>query len=208
MTKVKICGITNLEDAVLAAKFGADMIGFNFFPLSKRYVDEGYAESVVERLGMPITKVGVFVDQSVDDIVSAEGIAELDVIQLHGSEGPELIAAIRAETDAKIIKVFRVGPDFSEHAIRDFAVDGIMLDSYSVEQHGGTGKSFDWDIAARIAETFETVYLAGGLNPENVADAIRRVRPYAVDVASGVELAPGKKDAKKLEAFIKNAKNT
>lgn len=207
MTKVKICGITNFEDARLAVEFGADMIGFNFFPCSKRYIDEGYAESIVERLMAPVIKVGVFVNQTFEDIMDAEGIAELDMLQLHGDERQELVEQLRVETDAKIIKVFRVGPDFDAAAIDEYDVDAVMLDSFSTAEFGGTGKALDWDIAAKIAESVQTVYLAGGLNPENIVDAVRIVRPYAVDVASGVELAPGKKDPKKLEAFIKNAKN-
>jgi len=207
MTKVKICGITNLEDAQLSVDLGADMIGFNFWPQSKRFVDEGYAESVVERLVGSVIKVGVFVDQSLEDIIDAEGIAELDVIQLHGDESPEFIRVLRNETDAEIIKVFRVTPGFDCEVIHKYSVDGIMLDSFSKADKGGTGKTFDWNVASTMTQTSGTLYLAGGLNPENVNEAIRRVRPFAVDVASGVESEPGKKDPKKVEEFIKNAKN-
>lgn len=207
MVKVKICGITNLEDAQLAIDLGADLIGFNFFPGSKRYIGVGYAESISERLVTPITKVGVFVNQTLEAIIDAERIAELDVLQLHGNEGQELVTQLRAETNAKIIKVFRVGTEFRGSAIDEFDVDAVLLDSFSNAAFGRTGQPFDWEIAARIAETVESVYLAGGLNPDNVAEAIRTARPYAVDVASGIESSPGKKDPKKLEAFIRNAKN-
>lgn len=207
MTKVKICGITNLEDALLSIKLGADMIGFNFFAKSKRYIDKAHAESIAERLIGPVIKVGVFVNQSLEEIIDAEGIAELDVIQLHGEEPPEFTDALKNKTDAKVIKVFRVGRDFDPEVINNYSVDGIMLDSYSKTEMGGTGETFDWDVASEIAKDANNLYLAGGLNPGNVADAIRTVGPYAVDVASGVEASPRRKDAKKLKEFITNAKN-
>jgi phosphoribosylanthranilate isomerase len=207
MTLVKICGITNLEDARLAVKCGADAIGFNFFPGSKRYIDEGYVESIVERLQNPITKVGVFVNQPIEEIIETEGIAELDVIQLHGEEPPEFINDLKSMSDAKIIKAFRVNSDFAPEIIDKYDVDAVMLDAYSKNEHGGTGRVFDWQIAAGLAPFIDQMYLAGGLNANNVADAIRIVKPFAVDVASGVESAPGKKDPKKLEAFIRNAKS-
>lgn len=205
MTKVKICGIRNLEDAQHAIACGADMIGFNFFPGSKRYVDEGYAESIVERLVKPVIKVGVFVNQSVEDIVYADGVAELDILQLHGDESPSFVDTLRNETESQIIKVFRVDPNFNVRVIDDYQVDGIMLDTYSRSEFGGTGETFDWILTGGVEA--EHLYLAGGLKPENVADAIRQVQPFAVDVASGVESSPGKKDPKKVEAFIRNAKN-
>ncbi|MGD9564353.1 MAG: N-(5'-phosphoribosyl)anthranilate isomerase [Pyrinomonadaceae bacterium] len=207
MTKVKICGITNLEDARLSVEFGADMIGFNFFAGSKRFVDAEYAESIAERLVTPVTKVGVFVNQSIEDILDAEGIVELDVIQLHGNESSDFVSELRTKSFAKIIKVFRVGPNFRTVEIDDYAVDAIMLDSCSNTEFGGTGETFDWRLAAEVATVAKDFYLAGGLNSANVAEAIRLVKPYAVDVASGVESSPGKKDPKKVEAFIKNVKS-
>ena len=206
MTKVKICGITNLDDARLAVGFGADMIGFNFFPGSTRFVDTGCAGSIVDRLTNPVIKVGVFVDQSIEDIVEVDGVVRLDAIQLHGNETPDFVDRLRKETDAEIIKVFRVGPKFSAKPMNSYIVDGILLDSYSKSGFGGTGEAFDWSVAADVARDSRALYLAGGLNPGNVAEAIRRVRPYAVDVASGVESSPRKKDPAKLEAFIRNAK--
>jgi phosphoribosylanthranilate isomerase len=206
MTKVKICGITSLDDARLAADLGADAIGFNFFPASKRYVDEGYVESIVERLQSAIVKVGVFVNQSVNEIIDIEGIAGLDAIQLHGEESPEFINALRSQSQAKIIKVFRVGPGFDTEILGTYNVDAILLDSYSASEHGGTGQIFDWTIASQVAPDIDQMYLAGGLNPDNVAEAIRTVKPFAVDVASGVESSPRKKDPNKVEAFIRNAK--
>jgi phosphoribosylanthranilate isomerase len=206
MTKVKICGITNLEDARLAVECGADAIGFNFFQGSKRYVDEGCAKSIVERLQSPVLKVGVFVDQSIEEIIDIEEIVWLDAIQLHGEESSDFINALRKQSQAKIIKAFRVGPEFDTEMLGTYAVDAIMLDSYSASEHGGTGQIFDWNTASHVASIIDHVYLAGGLNPDNVAEAIRTVKPFAVDVASGVESSPRKKDANKMEAFMRNAK--
>jgi phosphoribosylanthranilate isomerase len=206
MTKVKICGITNLEDALLSADFGADALGFNFYPGSTRYIDEGRAESIVERLTKPILKVGIFVNQTIEDIIDAEGIAELDLLQLHGNESPAFVTELRTRTDAKIIKAFRVGPDFDVKTVNEYRVDGVLLDSFSGHVWGGSGESFDWKTAKAVRDLVPELYLAGGLSPENVAEAIATVHPYAVDVASRVESTPGKKDPKKLEAFIRNAK--
>jgi phosphoribosylanthranilate isomerase len=207
MVKVKICGITNLEDARHAVEFGADIIGFNFYPGSKRYIDEGYAESIVERLNAPVLKAGVFVNQSIAEIMDAEGIAKLDIIQLHGDEDANFVIELRKMTEAKILKVFRVGPAFDAPAAVEYPVDGVLLDSFSGTEMGGTGVTFDWNVAASLSRLIDKLYLAGGLTPENVAESVRAVRPYAVDVASGVETSPRTKDPKKIEAFIRNAKN-
>ena len=206
MTKVKICGITNLDDARLSWEFGADILGFNFYPGSDRYVETGHAQSILEHLESPVMSAGVFVNQSIEDTVDVEGIAGLDVIQLHGDESPEFVAELRTVSNASIIKVFRVGPGFEPVMIDDYQVDGVLLDTYSQRNRGGTGQVFDWTVAGELATGIDRLYLAGGLNPDNVAEAVRAVRPYAVDVASGVELGPRKKDPKKLEAFIGNAK--
>ncbi|NOT46189.1 MAG: phosphoribosylanthranilate isomerase [Acidobacteria bacterium] len=207
MVKVKICGITSLADARNAVECGADILGFNFYKGSRRYVDEGYAESIVERLQSNVLKAGVFVNHQLDEIVDAEGIAELDILQLHGDEDIDFVHALRTKTDAIIIKAFRVGPDFDESEVVKFPVDGVLLDSYSPVSRGGTGMQFDWAVARSLIGRINKTYLAGGLTPDNVADAVRTARPYAVDVASGVESSPGKKDPKLVEAFIKNAKN-
>ncbi len=207
MTKVKICGITNPQDAQLAVDLGADFLGFNFFPGSKRYLDAGYAESIVERLRGEIGKVGVFVNQSLDDVGDDSSTAEMDMIQLHGDESQEFINAIRTETELPVLKAFRVGKAFCSDILDNFDVNAILLDAFSEKEFGGSGSTFDWSIAAKLASGKVPIWLAGGLTPDNVAEAIRVVRPYAVDVASGVESSPGKKDPKKLEAFIRNAKN-
>lgn len=207
MTKVKICGVTTLEDAVLAADLGADMIGFNFYPGSKRYISAERVASFVESLNGGVTKIGVFVNASVDEILFAKKLALLDGVQLHGSESSQFITELRDRVETRIIKAIHIRSFSDISSLGGLRVDAVLMDTYSVSDFGGTGETFDWRIAREGNEKINQLILAGGLNPENVAEAIRIVRPYAVDVASGVESSPGKKDPKKIEAFIRNAKN-
>ncbi len=204
--RVKICGITNLADAQHAADCGADAIGFNFYPGSKRYISPALAAAIVERVTMHVEKVGVFVNASVEEIVEIEEAVQFDTVQLHGDETPEFIEALRSESDATIIKAIRIGPDFDPNEVLKYKADAILLDAFSKDERGGTGETFDWAIASHLVELVDQVYLAGGLTPKNVAEAIRVVDPYAVDVASGVEASPGMKNRNKLAAFIKAAK--
>jgi phosphoribosylanthranilate isomerase len=203
MTFVKICGITNLEDALLSVRFGADMLGFNFYRGSKRYIDPTVAKNIVAALGdAKVLKVGVFVNMEsyrIDEFVDMVG---LDLVQIHGSEDVEYVRKLRSETSAKIIKAFRVGTEFDSNFVSSPDVDHILLDGDAGSDFGGAGKMFDWSLAAGI----DKLILAGGLTPENVADAVQTVRPFAVDVASGVETSPGKKDPEKVAAFIRAAK--
>lgn len=207
MVKVKICGITSLEDAQLAAAFGAEMLGFNFYLKSKRYVLPEKVRGFVEHIDDSIIKVGVFVNPSVEEIAAVRTTADLDAIQLHGDETTDFIAKLREKMDVRIIKAVRVGTEIDLDAIRAFGADDLLLDAFSPAEYGGTGRTFDWKIIGNSPDLRANLFLAGGLIPDNVAEAIRTVRPYAVDVASGVESSPGKKDPKKLEAFIRNAKN-
>ncbi len=204
--KVKICGITGFPDALYAVEKGADAIGFNFYTGSKRYISPLEAESICERLTVPVFRIGVFVNASTKEIVDAAGIVGLDAIQLHGDETPEFIEKLRAQTDSQIIKAIRVETNFEPNDVLKYKADAILLDAFSNNERGGTGKTIDWTIAGQVAEIVDELYLAGGLTPENVAEAIKIVQPYAVDVASGVESSPGKKDPKKVAAFIKAAK--
>lgn len=206
MTLVKICGITNLEDARLAVENGADMIGLNFFQNSVRYVPPTLARQIASETGTSVKKVGVFVNELIENVLTISSDVGLDAIQLHGDETLEYEADLRSRTDVETIKAVRVRETFDVHELVDFD-STILLDAYRDGAFGGTGEIFDWEIAAQVWTLVPCMILAGGLTPDNVADAIRVVRPYAVDVASGVESAPGKKDAKKLEAFIRNAKN-
>ncbi len=206
MTKVKICGITNLEDARLAIEWGADELGFNFYAGSTRYIEPRACKEIVEKLPRSTSTVGVFVNMSMNGILEVSKIAGLTAIQLHGDEDGDFVRAIRRKAGLKIIKVIRIGPVVS--FIHDPFLDAhaVLLDAFSPNERGGTGRTFNWTVAKELTESFSRVYLAGGLNAENVAEAVRTVQPYAVDVASGVESSPGKKDPEKIAAFIKAAK--
>lgn len=206
MTRVKICGITNLEDAQIAIDSGADAIGFNFYRDSKRFVDERDAAVIIQRIQGAITTVGVFVNHSIAEILETQSIAKFDAIQLHGDETQRFVNELRSETNSKIIKAFRVSAEFDVESVDRYNVDAVLLDSFSIMEYGGTGNTLDWNIAAKAAARFSDVYLAGGLTPDNVALAIRKVKPSSVDVASGVESSPGKKDPSRVAAFIKSAK--
>lgn len=206
MTLVKICGITNLEDAELSMKFGADMLGFNFYPKSKRYVSPDEVGSFVRDLDPSIRRIGVFVNASIKDILVTRALGKLDAVQLHGDESAEFITEVRENMKTRIIKAVRVASQKEMDELATLGADDFLLDSFSATEYGGTGRVFDWKLVPEsLGES--NIYLAGGLTPENVAEAVRTVRPYAVDVASGVESSPGKKDPRKLEAFIRYAKN-
>ncbi len=207
MVKVKICGITNLEDAQLSLKLGADALGFNFVEASPRCLSPEQALRIIDGLPENALKVGVFVNMEEYRVDECIDLFRLDAAQLHGDESNEYIDELKRYTSAKVIKAFRVGNEFSHALVTDCKAEAILLDAYAKNKYGGTGETFDWEIAKEMVTLTSELYLAGGLNPDNVADAVRAVRPYAVDVASGVESSPGKKDPKKLEAFIRNAKN-
>jgi phosphoribosylanthranilate isomerase len=207
MTKVKICGITNLNDALAAQRLGADMIGLNFYPPSPRFVSVETAAEISQNTGPHCQKIGVFVNAQIPEILETVSAVALDGIQLHGDESSEFAASLREKTSLHLIKAFRVGPQFSTSDTMDHDVDSILLDAFSSSGYGGTGKTFDWEIAQVAAASISRLFLAGGLNPENVADAIRMVLPFAVDTAGGVESAPGKKDELRMKAFIDIAKS-
>jgi phosphoribosylanthranilate isomerase len=202
MTKVKICGITNAEDALLSAKFGADALGFNFYEKSPRCVAPEKAREIIEQLPPEILKIGVFVNESLEKIREIAEIASLDAVQLHGEETPEFAKQLKAETNLEIIKAFRVSKNFKPEDVLQYEVDAILLDAYSPKEHGGTGETFDWEIAGKVREIFPKTYLAGGLAAKNVAAAIENVQPFAVDACSCLEIEKGFKDAQKLKDFI------
>lgn len=205
-TKVKICGITNLEDALFAADHGADALGFNFYEKSPRYISPGKAADIVKHLPHGTLRVGVFVNEDPDKIISTVSTVGLDAIQLHGNEPPEFVRALRGRVSQRVIKVFRVSGDFSAENVLEYDMDTIFLDAYSAAEYGGTGEIFDWEIARRVGELGPKIYLAGGLSPENVAGAIRSVLPYGVDACSCLEREKGLKDNIKVKAFIEAAK--
>jgi len=202
MTKVKICGITNLEDALLSAKFGADALGFNFYEKSPRYISPEKAREIIVQLPGEVLKVGVFVNDSLDKIIEIAETAKLDAIQLHGEETPEFVREIKAKTNLEIIKAFRVSPEFKPEDVLQYEVDAVLLDAYSPKEHGGTGETFDWEIAKKVQEIFPKMYLAGGLGVENVMEAVVNVKPFAIDACSLLEREKGFKDLQKVEEFI------
>lgn len=206
MTKVKICGITNLDDALISIEAGADMLGFNFYEKSPRYVTPETAKAIIKSLPDGIANVGVFVNCSFVELESIASDLPLDFIQLHGDENPDFVQRLAGATDAKVIKAIRVSPDFRPSMASQYAADLFLLDTDS-RTFGGSGETFDWDAAIRFKEFAPEFLLAGGLTADNVGEAIRRVRPFAVDVCSGVESAKGKKDPSKVAAFVRNAKN-
>ncbi len=207
MTKVKICGITNLEDALLSAKFGADALGFNFYKPSPRYILPEKAREIIEQLPENILKVGVFVNESLEKIIEIASIAKLDALQLHGEETPEFARELKSKTSLEIIKAFRVSPEFKPEDVLQYEVDAILLDAYNPKEHGGTGETFDWEIAKKVQEIFPKMYLAGGISNSNVRLAIGELSPFGIDCCSGVEISKGMKDKIQLINFIKRTKN-
>ncbi len=198
LVQVKICGITSPEDALLAAKAGASAVGLVFWPKSPRFVDRALARRIVEALPTFIVRVGVFVDQSLDTMTRTSDDVGLDVIQLHGSEPPAMLARL----PRRVLKAIKVDGELGPAAFAAYEGAGILLDSGDAARPGGTGKTFDWRFAQSARAHVPFLALAGGLTPENVAQAIKAVGPDAVDVSSGVESAPRKKDEVKLRAFI------
>ena len=207
MVRIKICGITNLEDARTAARLGADALGFNFYEKSVRFVSPIAAAEMIEELVEPVDKVGVFVNHAIDEILSAVDVASLDAVQLHGDESYRFVSDLRARCSCRIIKALRVSPDFDPNDSLDFEADGILLDGYSANARGGTGETFDWQVAKTVSTLIPELWLAGGLTPNNVRLAVNEVKPYAVDACSSLESMPGVKDAGKLERFISEAKS-
>lgn len=200
MVRVKICGITKMEDAKLATELGAYAIGFNFYENSPRCITPFAASDIIRRLPPFIATVGIFVNWSQAPVVALCKALRLSVAQLHGDETPTVVEAVARRLP--VIKALPIGqgtaaPDFSRYR----SASAFLLDSLSAGQYGGTGTTGNWHLA-RVAAQTQRIILAGGLTPENVGEAIRIVRPYAVDVASGVELRPGKKDPAKLRSFF------
>lgn len=198
--KVKICGITNLEDAMAAVDYGADALGFVFYKGSPRYISVEAAKEIIKQLPPLITTVGVFVDETPERIEETLRHVPIDIAQLHGHEPPESCLLSR-----RVIKAIRVKELNDLEPLKRYRVSAFLLDTYTPESLGGTGQIFNWDIAV-AAKQFGSIILAGGLNPENIERAIRWVRPYAVDVSSGIEEEKGKKDLRKMRLFIERAK--
>jgi len=204
MIRVKICGITNWADAKAASEAGANSLGLNFYEKSLRRVSTADAAQIRSRLPKEVEAVGVFVNAKPADIVSLQSFVRFDAAQLHGDETPAIVSQVARSM--RVIKALRVGPGFPLSVFDEFReVAAFLLDAARAGQYGGTGHTTDWVFARRATED-RNIILAGGLTPENVGAAIRAVRPYAVDVASGVEVKPGKKDHGKMLAFIEEVR--
>jgi phosphoribosylanthranilate isomerase len=201
MPRVKICGITSVQDALHAAGCGADALGLVFYPGSPRCVTRRQAREIVAELPPFVVPVGLFVNCPVEEIGDTAAACGFDTVQLHGDETPDdcRLAPLRA------IKALRVRDQASLAGIDGYPVSALLLDAWVPGSYGGTGKTFNWQLAAAAARAHRVV-LAGGLTPDNVAEAVRAVRPYAVDVSSGVESAPGRKDPDLVAAFVRNVK--
>ncbi len=203
MARIKICGITNIEDAITAIEYGADALGFVFYPKSPRNITHETARSIIQSLPPFITTVGVFVDEDVSIIEKTLLYTGLSAVQLHGSEPPE-----RCNLSRKVIKAIRIKDLSDLKSLNSYTnVSAYLLDTYSPHAYGGTGDVFNWEIAVD-AKKFGRIILAGGLTPDNIAEAVKTIQPYGVDVSSGVEgSCKGKKDHKKLKLFIERAKS-
>ena len=215
LIKIKICGITNLADARAAIAAGADMLGFNFYRPSPRFITPQDARTMIESLrsqirALPrtITMVGVFVNEPTESIVRIAAEAGVAAIQLHGDESAEFCRALKALLpDRFLIKALRARGDAATEHATEFNVDAIMLDAFDAELRGGTGRTVDWSLARHTRDAVPRLFLAGGLSPENVRAAIDAVQPYAVDACSALESSPGHKDAERMDAFVRAVRN-
>jgi phosphoribosylanthranilate isomerase len=205
MTFIKICGITNIDDARAAVAAGADALGFNFYTPSPRYIAPPTAREIVEQLPSSILTVGVFVNEetpeSVKKIASEAGVT---AFQLHGDESP---AYCRELSDRYVIKTLTVSGDFDIEMVQHYDVNAIMLDTRDNNLRGGTGRVFDWSVAIEVNKVAAKLFLAGGLSPENISEAIELVRPYAVDACSALEDRPGTKNHDRMRAFVELARS-
>ena len=196
--KVKICGITNVEDAKAAVDAGADAIGFMFFPQSSRAVSIETAAEISQEISPWIMRVGVFVNPEPEFVFAAIQQCGLNLLQFHGDETPEFCAQFGIMS----MKAFRVKDAESLPVMQTYQTQALLLDSYVAGKQGGTGEKFNWDLAIDAKKFGKPIFLAGGLTPANVADAVRKVEPFGVDVSSGVEISPGKKDHQKVRDFV------
>jgi phosphoribosylanthranilate isomerase len=201
MTLIKICGITNLDDALAAAEAGADALGFNFYKPSPRYITPQNAREIIEQLPESLLTVGVFVnEESPDAVRSIANEAAIGALQLHGDESPAYCHELAA--DYYVIKTFAVSDTFDSRQAEQYEVQAIMLDTKHNSLRGGTGRVFDWSVAQQAASTISKLFLAGGLSPENIENAIQTVNPFAVDACSALEACPGKNNHDRVRVFV------
>jgi phosphoribosylanthranilate isomerase len=199
IVKVKICGITNYRDAAAAADMGADLIGFNFYPKSQRFVTPEKAAKIINKLPAFIYVAGVFVNASLDQIKDVIDQCNLDWVQLHGDENPKFCESLRS-INVRTMKAIRVKSQADIEKAESFFTDAILLDAFDPKKYGGTGLKFDWNVIGHIDKR---IFLAGGINPDNVEAAVE-LGVYGIDVCSGIESRPGKKDLKKMRKLFKN----
>lgn len=202
IAKVKICGLTNYEDAAAAMDMGADLLGFNFYPKSPRFVSPQEAAQIINKLPAFIDVAGVFVNGSLEEIRDAISQCQLNWVQLHGDESPEFCQSL-ASVDVKTMKAVRVKDQSDIDRAEKYFTDAILLDAFDPQKYGGTGVTFDWNIIGHIAKR---VFLAGGINPDNAAEAVK-LGVYGIDVCSGIEAEPGKKDHKKMRELFDNIRH-
>jgi phosphoribosylanthranilate isomerase len=202
IVKVKICGITNYEDAVAALDMGADLLGFNFYTESPRYIAPEKAVEIINKLPAFIDLVGIFVNASIDQIHEIKNLCSFDWVQLHGDESPQFCRELHTH-NVKVMKAIRVKDKADIKKADDYFTDAILLDAFNPEKYGGTGMTFNWNIIGHIAKR---VFLAGGINPDNAADAVK-LGVYGIDVCSGIESEPGKKDHKKMKKLFDNIRH-
>lgn len=205
MTLIKICGITNKVDALAAADLGADMLGFVFYGPSARYVPPSVAEDIINELPPSVASIGVFVDEKAEDVLRIAEDAGLSGLQFHGDETPGYCALFKGKYP--VIKAFRVRTQADLKAVNDYPVDYLLFDAYAEGTKGGTGTAFDWKVLKDF-ELLKPVIVSGGLTPDTVGRAISELAPYGVDVSSGIEQAPGKKDHALLKRFILNVRKS
>lgn len=198
MTWIKICGITDIEDALKAVELGADALGFVFYEKSPRKITKEKAKEIISFLPKEVVKVGLFVDELEEKVSEIASYCNFDILQFHGDETPDYCKKFPQKT----IKAFRIKDKESVANIPKYEVDYYLLDAYSKAMPGGTGRTFNWDLAREAKKFGRPIILSGGLNPKNIVEALERVSPFGVDVSSGVESSPGKKDHKKLKEFI------
>ncbi len=203
MTKIKICGITNLKDAKAAVKLGADYLGFIFYRKSPRYIRPEKAQDIISKLPKKVKTVGVFVNEKVDAVKRIARITGIRLLQFHGDE----TQGYCKEFKLPVIKALRIKGEKDLRKINDYDVDFFLLDNYLPNKFGGTGKRFDWGVLSKIKRINKKFFLSGGINPENVVLAIRNVSPFAADASSGLEKSLGKKDHKIMKKLFYNIKN-
>jgi len=202
IVKVKICGITNYDDAVAAIDMGADLLGFNFYPDSPRYVTPERATDIINKLPGFMDTAGVFVNASIEYIHETNSVCQLDWVQLHGDEDPEFCRSLLSH-NVKTMKAIRVKDQADIERADSFFTDAVLLDAFDPDKYGGTGLTFDWNVIGHISKR---VFLAGGINPDNAAAAVR-LGVYGIDVCSGIEAEPGKKDHGKMKKLFDNIRH-